>query len=65
MTMTAIGYEYDGGTVGVLIGFDQSGAEVRIGVDWRPLEGIAGALNEGLEVEVEYEPWQVLRRSGV
>lgn len=53
-----------GATTARCVGISEEGARFAFAGDWRPCEVIAEALDNGEEVEVEVEPWQILALLG-
>jgi len=58
--VTVTGIERASGSVWVLVGLTDDGDLVRFGADWRPARDIAAALDDGDDVAVLVDGWQIL-----
>lgn len=48
------------GSIGVLRGTTDNGMPIMLAAEWRMAADIAAALDDGEDVEVEFEGWQVI-----
>lgn len=46
-------------TIGFGTGIDEAGSEIKFVGDWRPMRDLGEALQQGMDIEVEIEDWQV------